>query len=63
MLLGLHEASTFQLNKNVRRAATDIGDMQLLGRLSAGDMEAKYHTNCLLRRVVTIVRAGVAKIP
>ena len=49
---GLHEASTFQLDKNVRRAATLIGDMQLLGRLSAGDMvtlEAKYHTNCLLK--------------
>ena len=49
---GLHEASTFQLDKNVRRAATLIGDMQLLGHLSAGDMvalEAKYHTNCLLK--------------
>ena len=30
----------------MRRAATLIGDMQLLGRLSAGD---KYHTNCLLK--------------
>ena len=49
---GLHEAFTFQLDKNVRRAATLIGDMQLLGRLSAGDMvalEAKYHTNFLLK--------------
>ena len=49
---GLHEASTFQLDKNVRRAATLVGDMQLLGRLSAGDMvtlEAEYHTNCLLK--------------
>ena len=43
---GLHEASTFQLDKNVRRAATLIGDMKLLGRLCAGD---KYHTNCLLK--------------
>ena len=49
MILGLHEASTFQLDKNVRRAATLIGDMQLLGRLSAGDMEAKYHRNYLLK--------------
>ena len=49
MILGLDEASTFQLNKNVRRAATLIGDMQLLGRLSAGDMEAKYHRNYLLK--------------
>ena len=43
----LHEASTFQLDKNVRRAATLIGDMELLGCLNAGDMvalEAKYHT-------------------
>ena len=42
----LHQASTFQLDKNVRRAATLIGNMELLGRLSAGDMvalEAKYH--------------------
>ena len=42
----LLEASTFQLDKNVRRVATLIGDMQLLSRLSAGDMvalEAKYH--------------------
>ena len=34
------------------RAATLTGDMQLLGHLSAGDMvalEAKYHTNCLLK--------------
>ena len=49
---GLHEASTFQLAKNVRGAATLIGNMQLLGRLNAGDMvppEAKYHTNCLLK--------------
>ena len=48
----LHEAATFKLNKNVKKAATLIGDMQLLGRLSSGDMiaqDAKYHTNCLLR--------------
>ena len=40
------------MDKNVRRAATLTGDMQLLGRLSAGDMvalEAKYHTSCLLK--------------
>ena len=58
---GLHEASTFQLDKNLRRAATLIGDMQLLGRLSAGDMvalEAKYHTNCLLK---LYNHAGVCK--
>ena len=53
----LHEASTFQLDKNVRRAATLIGDMELLGRLSAGDMvalEAKYHT--IAYQSFTIVR-------
>ena len=36
----------------MKKAATLIGDMQLLGRLSAGDMiaqDAKYQTNCLLR--------------
>ena len=50
----LHEAATFKLNKNVKKAAALIGNMQLLGRLSAGDMiaqDAKYHTNCLLRHV------------
>ena len=49
---GLDEGSTFQLDKNARRAATVMGDMQLLGRVSAGDivaLEAKYHTNCLLK--------------
>ena len=48
----LHETSTFQLDKNVRSGVTLIGDMQLLGHLSAGNMvalEAKYHTNCLLK--------------
>ena len=37
---GLQEASTFQLNENVSRAAILIVDMQLLGRLCAGDKVA-----------------------
>ena len=48
------------MDKNVRRAATLTGDMQLLGRLSAGDMgalEAKYHTSCLLK-LYNRARAG-----
>ena len=48
---GLHDVATFQADKRVRSCATLLGDTELLGRLSAGDMvalEAKYHTKCLL---------------
>ena len=48
---GLHEASTFQVDKRVRESATIVEDTLLLGKLSMGDMvalEAKYHTKCLL---------------
>ena len=45
---GLCEAATFQLDKQVRTAATLVQDRELLG---AGDMlaiEAKYHPRCLV---------------
>ena len=48
---GLHEASTFQVDKRVRESATIVEDTLLLGKLSMGGMvalEAKYHTKCLL---------------
>jgi len=46
----LHEASTIQLDENVRNAARQTEDTELLAKLSAGDMiaiEAKYHIKCL----------------
>ena len=49
---GLYDVATFQTDKRVRSCATLLGDTELLGRLSAGDtvaLEAKYHTNCLVR--------------
>ncbi len=48
----LHEASTFDLNKKVRKFALDIQDQKLLAKLSAGDLiaqEAKYHLKCLMQ--------------
>ena len=48
---GLHEVSTFQVDKRVRECATLVEDTILLGKLSMGDMialEAKYHSKCLL---------------
>ena len=39
-----------EIDKNVWRCATELGDTELLAKLSAGDMvaiEAKYHRNCL----------------
>ena len=41
----LHEAATKEIDKNVRRCATELGDTELLAKLAAGDMiaiEAKY---------------------
>ena len=46
----LHEAATFQLDANLKRAAEELQDLSLISKLSAGDMiaqEAKYHKNCL----------------
>lgn len=48
---GLHEVTTFQVDKHVRECAQLTGDNMLLAKLSLGDMvalEAKYHTKCLL---------------
>ena len=47
----LHDASTFELDRRVRRCATLIEDTELLGKLSGGDMtalEGKYHAKCLV---------------
>ena len=46
----LHEASTLELDRRVRKSAAIIEDTRLLGKLSNGDMialECKYHAKCL----------------
>ena len=67
---GLHEASTFQIDRRVRESAALLGDTLLLARLSMGDMvalEAKYHAKCLLalynraRKVKTDAQQGTDK--
>ena len=43
--------STYQVDTRVRKCAAQVGDNELLARLSMGDMvalEAKYHSKCLL---------------
>ena len=47
----LHRELTFQLYKQVRKYATILEDVDLLGKLNSGDMiarEAMYHSPCLL---------------
>ncbi|KAG0715668.1 hypothetical protein GWK47_011424 [Chionoecetes opilio] len=59
----LHEAATKELDKNVRRCATELGDTELLAKLSEGDMiaiEAKYHRNCL-RALYNKIRPAALK--
>ena len=46
----LHEASTFNIDRNVRKCAVDLQDTVLLAKLSVGDLisqEAVYHSKCL----------------
>lgn len=47
----LRKATTFQMDRRVRACATLLGDTELLGRLSGGDMVAldvQYHPQCLI---------------
>ena len=47
----LHGVATYQVDTRVRKCAVQVGDNELLARLSMGDMvalEAKYHSKCLL---------------
>ncbi len=47
---GLHMASTYNIDANMRRCALEVKDTALLAKLAAGDMiaiEAMYHSNCL----------------
>ena len=47
----LHGVATYRVDTRVRKCAAQVGDNELLARLSMGDMvalEAKYHSKCLL---------------
>ena len=47
---GLHKASTYNIDANVRRCAVEVEDTALLAKLAAGDMiaiDTMYHHNCL----------------
>ena len=47
----LHGVATYQVDTRERKCAAQVGDNELLARLSMGDMvalEAKYHSKCLL---------------
>ena len=46
----LHRVKTFARDVDIREAATQIGDIKVLAKLSEGDMmarEACYHKSCL----------------
>lgn len=46
----MHSVTTFEVDRRVRKIATDTDDAAILAKLSAGDMiaiEAVYHTKCL----------------
>ena len=47
----MHRCQTLELNQKVRDIATEMGDNQMLAKLSQGDMVAvyaKYHLRCLV---------------
>ena len=47
----MHRCQTLELNQKVREIATEMGDNQMLAKLSQGDMvavDAKYHLRCLV---------------
>ena len=47
----MHKCQTLELNQKVRDIATEMGDKQVLAKLSQGDMvaaDAKYHLRCLV---------------
>jgi len=47
----LHNASTYDIDRKVRRCALELEDTSLLAKLAPGDMialEAKYHSRCLV---------------
>lgn len=47
----LHSASTYDIDRKVRKCALELEDTSLLSKLAPGDMialEAKYHGRCLV---------------
>ena len=47
----LHRASTFEVDKRVRKYTTELNDTGLLAKLAAGNMvaiDAMYHTRCIV---------------
>ena len=47
----MHRCQTFERNQKVRDIATEMGNNQMLAKLSQGDMvavDAKYHLRCLV---------------
>ena len=59
----LHNASTYNVDTNVRKCALKLEDTALLAKLAAGDMiaiEAKYHQHCL-RSLYNIARQASTK--
>ena len=48
----LHRITSLNRNLNIRKAATEMGDIQLLAKLSKGDLiarEVKYHKKCMTK--------------
>ena len=48
--VGLHKASTFEVDFKVRTFATELCDTKLLAKLACGDVvaiDAQYHAKCL----------------
>lgn len=62
----LHEFTTFNASKSISQMATEMGDKDLLVKLSGGDLvaiEAKYHFKCLSNyrnRYRAYLRAGTS---
>ena len=48
----LHEYTTVNTDKSLRRMATEMLDTEILAKISGGDLvaiEAKYHVSCLVK--------------
>ena len=57
----LHEVSTKEVDWKVRKCALALEDTELIAKLAPADMialEAKYHTQCLLRLYDNAKEAG-----
>lgn len=58
----LHQVTTFEVDRRVRNCAHTLQDLQLIAKISAGDLialEGRYHVQCLLslyRRADAVLR-------